>query len=322
MPRSRRHFLKYVAVGTGSALTGAGWWAAKSKQRAARWVRRLVADARRNILPAPFKPDPAHWSDNQVTLAWLGHTTVLINFYGVRILTDPALGNRVGISLGVGIAGPKRYIAPALRPQELPPIDVLLLSHAHMDHMDLPTLRCFGPNTFTVTARTTQDLLQATRLKRITELSWNERVTFSGPKGELEMQGVEVKHWGARWPSEQPRGYNGYILRREGRTLLFAGDTALTPALGQIRSKGPFDLAVMPIGAYRPWIWNHCTPEQAVEMANKAGAQYILPVHHQTFQLSDEPMSEPMERLEAALHHEPERLALRRVGGTFVCPNG
>ena len=74
----------------------------------------------------------------------------------------------------------------------------------------------------------------------------------------------------------------------------------------------------MPIGAYQPWIWNHCTPEQAVEMANAAGADYIVPIHHQTFKLSDEPRREPIERLEAALQHEPERLALRQIGETFT----
>jgi L-ascorbate metabolism protein UlaG (beta-lactamase superfamily) len=129
---------------------------------------------------------------------------------------------------------------------------------------------------------------------------------------------VEVKHWGERWPSELERGYNGYILRREDKAILFAGDTALTPVLADCRSKGPFAAAIMPIGAYRPWIWNHCTPEQAVEMANAANAQYIVPVHHQTFKLSDEPMEEPIERLKVALDHEPERLALKQVGETFV----
>jgi L-ascorbate metabolism protein UlaG (beta-lactamase superfamily) len=318
--RSRRLFLKYVAAGTGTALGGATWWVTKSKQRAARWIRRLAEDSRRNILPSPSKPTPSHWSDNRITLAWLGHSTVLINFYGIRILTDPALGNRVGISLGLGTAGPKRYIAPALRARELPPIDVLLLSHAHMDHMDLPTLSSFRSDTFTVSAKTTLDVIQSTRLKRATELAWNERVTFKGMQSELEIQAVEVKHWGARWPSETPRGYNGYILRREGRSILLAGDTAMTPLLGQLRSQGPFDVGIMPIGAYNPWIWNHCTPEQALEMANKAGADYTLPVHHQTFRLSDEPMSEPIERLETALQKEPERLALCHVGETFVCP--
>jgi L-ascorbate metabolism protein UlaG (beta-lactamase superfamily) len=245
---------------------------------------------------------------------------VLLNFYGVRILTDPALGNRIGVSLGFGTIGPKRFVAPALTPGELPPIDVVLLSHAHMDHLDLPTLGGFDRNTFTVTAKDTHDVLSGTGLKQTRELAWSERATYRGPRGELEIEAIEVKHWGERWPSEKPRGYNGYILRREGKAILFAGDTALTPALGQVRSRGPFELALMPIGAYRPWIRNHCTPEQALEMANDAGAKFIVPVHHQTFRLSEEPNLEPIERLQAALAHEPERLALRQIGQTFQCP--
>src|SRR5262249_24179469 len=233
--------------------------------------------------------------------------------------TDPALGNRIGISLGIGTAGPKRYIAPALHFSELPPIDVLLLSHAHMDHMDLPTLNKFPTGTFTVTAKVTQDLLRAAGLKQVTELGWNERTIFRCGRGQLEITAVEVKHWGERWPSELERGYNGYVLRREDKAVLFAGDTALTPALASCRSQGPFDAAIMPIGAYRPWIWNHCTPEQAVQMVNAAGARYLVPVHHRTFKLSDETMEEPIERLRVALEHEPERLALKQVGETFVC---
>lgn len=253
-------------------------------------------------------------------MAWLGHSTVLINFYGIHILTDPALGNHVGISLGLGTIGPKRYVTPALSFAELPAIDVLLLSHAHMDHMDLPTLRRFAPKTFAVTAKRTGDLIAPNGLRNFTELAWNERTTYRGNCGELQIETVEVKHWGERWPSEKPRGYNGYILRREDKAILFAGDTALTPALRQLKSKGPFEAAIMPIGAYRPWIRNHCTPEQAVEMANAAGARHIIPVHHQTFRLSEEPRNEPIERLQAALQHEPERLALRQIGETFQCP--
>jgi L-ascorbate metabolism protein UlaG (beta-lactamase superfamily) len=308
-----------MAAGLGTTFAGAGWWVSSSKQRAARWARRLAGEARRKIAPAPVKPKPTDWSDNQVTLAWLGHSTVLINFYGVHILTDPALGRHVGISFGLGTIGPKRFIAPALTAGELPQIDVLLLSHAHMDHMDLATLRCFPKATFTVSDRSTEDLLARAGLKQVTELGWNERTALRNSLGELQIEAVEVKHWGQRWPSEMPRGYNGYILRREGKAILFGGDTALTPTLGQLKSRGPFEAAIMPIGAYRPWIRNHCTPEQALEMANAAGAKYIVPVHHQTFCLSEEPMKEPIERLEAALEHERERLALRQIGETFEC---
>jgi L-ascorbate metabolism protein UlaG (beta-lactamase superfamily) len=151
-------------------------------------------------------------------------------------------------------------------------------------------------------------------------MAWGERATFRNAKGVLEIEALQVNHWGRRWPSKIERGYNGYLLRREGKAVLFAGDTALTPLFGEYRSKGPFAAAIMPIGAYQPWIWNHCTPEQAVEMANQAGVHYLVPVHHQTFKLSDEPFGEPLERLTAALHKESERIALRKVGETFTCP--
>jgi len=301
-------------------LAGATWWIGTSKRRAARWVRRIVEDTRRPIEAAPLKPDPTRWSDNALTLSWLGHATVLVNFYGFRILTDPALGSRVGVSLGFGTAGPKRYVGPGLRAHELPRLDLILLSHAHMDHLDLPSLRRLNPETPVITAAATRDVLAGTRFGRIQELMWNDRSVIKSRHGDLHVQAFEVKHWGQRWPSEFPRGYNGYVLRREDKTILFGGDTALTPLFQAVRSRGPFDLAIMPIGAYRPWIWNHCTPEQALEMANRAGAHYVVPVHHQTFRLSDEPMSEPIERLEEALRQEPERLALRQVGETFVCP--
>jgi L-ascorbate metabolism protein UlaG (beta-lactamase superfamily) len=252
-------------------------------------------------------------------MAWLGHSTVLLNFYGLHILTDPALGSRVGISLGLGTAGPKRYIAPALGVKELPRIDLILLSHAHMDHMDLPTLNQLSPETPVITAKETSDLVASTRLKHITELGWKERTTVRCVKGDLLVEAIEVKHWGQRWPSERPRGYGGYVLHREGKALLFAGDTAHTQVFAEARSRGPFEVAIMPIGAYRPWIRNHCTPEQAFEMASWVKAKYLLPVHHKTFRLSDEPMNEPIERLQAAMEREPERLALRQVGETFVC---
>lgn len=291
-----------------------------SNSRAARWARRLAQETKRKVEPAPFVPDPGLWSDNRITLSWLGHSTVLINFYGIKILTDATLHNHIGISWVLGTVGPKRFVAPALTLAQLPPIDVLLLSHAHMDHMDLPTLRLLAKTPATVSARATRDLLAGTGLGHITELGWGDRMTYRNPLGELQIEAFEVKHWGQRWPSDLPRGYNGYVLRREGKALLFGGDTALTPLFGDIKSRGPFEVGIMPIGAYRPWIWNHCTPEEALSMANAARVKYIVPVHHQTFRLSEEPRKEPIERLVAALSSEPDRLALRQIGETFQLP--
>lgn len=262
------------------------------------------------------------WSDSRISFAWLGHASVLIDFYGFRILTDPALATHIGISWALGTIGPKRFIAPALQVNELPPIDLLLLSHAHMDHMDLPTLRRLASTPSTVTARSTSDVFAGAGLRQVTELGWGDKTTCRTARGELQVEAFEVRHWGQRWPSDRPRGYSGYVLRREGKAILFGGDTALTPAFRELKSRGPFAAAVLPIGAYRPWIWNHCTPEEALSMANSAGAGYIVPVHHQTFRLSEEPRNEPIERLTVSLEREPERLALRRIGETFQVPIG
>lgn len=316
--QKRRKFLKLIGVIAAGGAAGT-WWASTSRRRSARWLRTIVADSKRRVAPAPVTPRPSNWSDNAITICWIGHATVLINFYGVSILTDPAMANRIGVPVGVGIAGPKRYIAPALRLKELPRIDVVLLSHAHMDHIDEWTLGRLKPGA-TVTAKSTADILQEAGIKEATEVGWGERAKVRTKEGELEIEAFEVKHWGVRWPSKRERGYNGYVLRREGKALLVGGDTAMTPLFGGLRAKGPFEAAIMPIGAYQPWIRNHCTPEQAVDMANAAGASYVVPVHHLTFKLSDEPFSEPMERLEQALAREPERIALKRVGETFQLP--
>jgi len=182
-----------------------------------------------------------------------------------------------------------------------------------MDHMDLPTLARLQKAEF-VSAKLTRDVVEASGARKITELGWNETSKLHFAAGDLEITGLEVKHWGQRWPKELERGYNGYVLRREGKAILFGGDTALTPLFREHRSFGPFEAALMPIGAYDPWIWNHCAPEQAAQMADWAGAKHFVPIHHQTFKLSNEPMKEPIERVEAALAMENGRLALRQVG--------
>jgi L-ascorbate metabolism protein UlaG (beta-lactamase superfamily) len=134
----------------------------------------------------------------------------------------------------------------------------------------------------------------------------------------VHVRSLEVKHWGARLRSDTYRGWTGFALEREEKRLLIGGDTAETALFRGHRRFGPFEGAIMPIGAYDPWIWNHCTPEQAVGMADAAGARLFLPIHHQTFRLSREPEREPIERAEAALRHEQGRLALRDVGETVV----
>jgi L-ascorbate metabolism protein UlaG (beta-lactamase superfamily) len=282
--------------------------------------REWTVETTRSIAPASAKPRPNEWSNERLTAAWLGHSTVLLNFFGVTILTDPVLLSRIGIPLPFTAIGPKRLTKPALTVDELPPIDLILLSHAHFDHIDWRTLRGLDARTKVVTASRTRDLLRWTRLRAITELGWSESGEVRTAAGTVMVRAFPVKHWGARMQTDLHRGYNGYVIERHERRVIFAGDTALTNSFADLRDDRAYDLAIMGIGAYDPWIRSHCTPEQAIAMANAAGARFIMPVHHQTFKLSFEPFREPIERFTAALANQPERIALREIGETFVLP--
>jgi len=243
--------------------------------------------------------------------AWLGHSTVLIKIDGVTIVTDPVFSTRIGINIGPLTIGLKRLVEPALRAKQMPRPDLILLSHAHMDHFDLPSLRALESKaTRVVTAAKTADLLRVKGYGRVEELGWGETARI----GDVSVRAFEVNHWGARMRSDTHRGFNGYLIETPRYRVVFGGDTAMTTSFRALRSARRLDLAIMPIGAYNPWIRAHCTPEQALKMADEAGAETILPVHHQTFQLSSEPAYEPIERLSSALASRPERLALREIG--------
>ncbi len=298
------------------AMGTAGVWTGCSDAFGARFIRGFMNEIGRPIARCKSTPKPSEWNPNAITAAWLGHASVLVNFYGATILTDPVLMPRIGAAVGVGTVGPKRLIAPALAVEELPKIDVVLLSHAHFDHFDIPTLNALPAGPKAVTARRTGDLLTDSAMNCPTELGWGEKTTVATQYGDIQIEAFEVRHWGARWRHDKYRGYNGYVLSREGKKIIFGGDTALTEHFRPLRSDGPFELAIMPIGSYKPFERSHCTPEQSVQMANDAGAKYLLPIHHKTFTLGREPRGEPLERLEAAL--EPERIGWRAVGETFV----
>lgn len=275
---------------------------------------RVSADRKRAILAPPERPRPKQWSDVGMHAAWIGHSTVLARIDGTTILTDPVFSDRAGINLGVGTLGVKRLVAPALEIEKLPKIDLVLLSHAHFDHFDVPSLRALeNRGTTVVTAAKTADLLRARRYARVHELAWDERVRV----GPLEIRAFRVNHWGARMRKDVYRGFNGYTIDAGRYRVLFGGDTAATDAFRELRSPRAFDLAIMPVGAYNPWIRYHCTPEQAWQMANDAGAEFFLPVHHQTFELSREPYFEPIERVMEAAGRGVDRVAVERIGQEF-----
>lgn len=315
-----RHLSRRTILASG-ALAGAGAaWTSLSSSWSARFLRDRMAEWGRDLPPAPHMPAPASWSDNAITLAWLGHATVLINFYGVRIITDPVLYPRIGVDLVLGSLGPLRLVSSALAPDDLPDIDLVLVSHAHFDHLDTPSLAAIRGTPVAVMSAGTSDLLPRRYYRSAEELRWNDSTKVTTPRGEVLVRSIEVKHWGARIQRDTWRGYGGFIVEREGRRLLIGGDTAECGAFRDHHRFGPFDVAVMPIGAYNPWIRNHCTPEQAVAMADAAGARLFAPVHHKSFALSREPVTEPIERAEQMLSAERDRLGWREIGETLVMP--
>ena len=274
----------------------------------------ISKDYRRVSQPAPQSPDVSQWSNDGLPAAWLGHSTVLLKIHGVTILTDPVFSSRIGLSLGPLTLGIKRLVEIATPLVQLPPIDLILLSHAHMDHFDLPSLRLLeNRSTQVITAVRTSDLLRTRRFASVQELRWNEQTSI----GPLHIRGFEVAHWGARMRSDVYRGFNGYVLELGNYRVLFGGDTAYTESFKKLRSSRKIDLAIMPIGAYDPWIRVHCNPEQAWAMANDAGAERILPVHHQTFKLSNEGLLEPIERLMAAAGSAADQSCLSEIGQEF-----
>ncbi|WAH40786.1 MBL fold metallo-hydrolase [Alicyclobacillus fastidiosus] len=262
-------------------------------------------------------PKPDEWGDEGLYIAWIGHSTLLIRMDGVNIITDPVFSERVGVSLPLCTIGPRRHVAPALALAQCPPVDVVLLSHAHMDHFDYPSLRhLIGPQTQVVTAANTARLIRRFGPRGVFELEPGQAVELDCG---VTITGQRVKHWGSRFPWNRDQGYQGYVIQRGDWCVFFAGDTALTSEMEAVAKFQP-QVTCMPIGAYAPETFQgaHCTPEQAWEMFLATGAQHLIPIHHDTFVLSQEPLDEPINRLLRAASAREEVIALTKHGETFA----
>ncbi|MGH7856552.1 MAG: MBL fold metallo-hydrolase, partial [Candidatus Binatia bacterium] len=154
--------------------------------------------------------------------------------------------------------------------------------------------------------------------ERVVELAWGATTEVGG----VTVEAIPLAHWGRRWPWERWRGYNGYLLTRGETTLLFAGDTAYTPALAELGKRRPITAAIIGNGAYDPWIWNHASPEQVWQMFRESRATYLLPIHWDTFQLGKEPVGEAMSRLYAAAGSDSGKIVIRRIGDTWTLMKG
>jgi L-ascorbate metabolism protein UlaG (beta-lactamase superfamily) len=274
----------------------------------------LACSGWRSPAPAPRTPDPSQWRKRDLTIAHLGHASVLIDFAGTMILTDPVLYARIGLALGPVTIGPKRVVANALAAEQLPKLDAVLVTHAHMDSLDRRSLVRLASAPLLVVPERTRDLVDDLGYPKVVELAWGEQVAA----GDVSIEAVQVRHWGRRWPWGGWRGYDGYLLRRGRVSVLFASDTAYSPELAAFAKRRGVTVAILGIGAYDPWVWNHQTPEQAWQTFEASGARYLIPVHWDTFRLGKEPLGEAMRRLLAAAGEASDRVVIREIGATWT----
>jgi len=249
--------------------------------------------------------------DARAHLTWVGHATFAMRLGGRMVLTDPVWAERM--------ATRKRLSAPGVAVGALPPVDVVTVSHAHFDHMDLPTLRAIGPRPTYVVPKDNADLLRG--LPNVVELGWWE----SWETKDLRVTLVPAHHWSMRAPWDRnQRLWGGFVYESPEGAAYHAGDTAMSPLVfDAIADRFPrLDWAMLPIGAYDPpWFMSpqHMGPEEAVRAWERLGARHLVAMHWGTYRLTDEPTGEPPQRLRkelAACGHDAARAWVMDVGET------
>jgi L-ascorbate metabolism protein UlaG (beta-lactamase superfamily) len=283
---------------------------------AAPWPRRIVDEA-----PPPLPP----LGPGEVAATYIGHATLLLRFPGRTVLTDPVFSERAS---PVGWLGPRRVRAPAIALDDLPSIDVVLLSHNHYDHMDLPSLRRIRDrwNPPIVTGIGNGAYLAARGIGNVIELDWWERTE---PCPGLAIVYVPAQHWSRRRPWDTNRMlWGGHVVEAGGARAYFAGDTGYPGRFAEIaRRLGPPDLALLPIGAYEPrWFMaqQHMNPDDAVRAHLDLGAKLSIAIHFGTFPLTDEAIDAPAAALAAALetHRVPaSSFRVPAFGETITAPH-
>lgn len=228
----------------------------------------------------------------EVALTWIGHASFLIQFSDLNALIDPNFANWLFLV--------KRLKHAGLKIKDLPPIDLVLLTHAHFDHFHKPTLRKLPSPKIGVMPWGVGSLAKGLGFERIIELKWWE----SFHHGDWKVTLTPCKHWGARTIHDKHRGYGGFVLEHQGRRIYHAGDSAYFDGFKEIGERFAPEIALLPIGAYYPESFRHVHmgPDDAVKVFKDVRAQWLVPMHFGTFKLSFESMDEPPRWLKELAH--------------------
>ena len=253
--------------------------------------------------PAPLAPVSLaylHQPVKHVRITWLGHSAFLVQLPGLNILTDPMLGNRAS---PFPFAGPKRLVPVPFRLSDLPNVHLVLLSHDHYDHLDKGSIqhinRLFNP--LFLAPLKVEKHLSRWGITQWLSLDWWQYTTFKG----LTFHCTPARHFSGRWLHDRNQTlWAGWMLSTPHLSIYFAGDTAYAPFFKEIADHlMPPQIALLPIGAYEPhWLMQsvHMNPEEATRAYSDLKATHFIPMHWGTFDLADEPLDEPPERLKQA----------------------
>lgn len=293
-----------------------------------RRIIRFVLNDGRPLWPddvpiTPSKP-PARVEGTGMRVTWIGHATALVQTQGLNIVTDPIWSRYASPVWGIG---PERHRAPGVRFEDLPKIDIVLVSHSHFDHMDVPTLRKLWDRDrpLIVTSLGNDAILKKKGIEAVAR-DWGQSVTI---RPGIEIFIDRVHHWGTRSVKDRNRMlWSGFTMTLPGGNLYFAGDTGMGDGLWpyEAAEHGPIRLALIPIGSYQPremMAANHLDPAEAVTVFERLGAMYALGIHWGTFQLASDRIDDPPAILRGALaaaHIDPHRFRATEAGEAWTIP--
>ena len=272
-------------------------------------------------LPLTGQPGvPAAVAPGELGVMFLGHSSFLLQLAGLNVLVDPVFATRLIVL--------RRQRRVGIRMKDLPAVDLVLLTHAHMDHLNRPTLRRVaraarrqnGQGPVAIVPHGVADLVEGLGFREIRELEWWQSTEFNG----LQVTLTPAKHWGARMFTDTHRLFGGYVIEGGGHRIYHSGDTAYFGGFSEIGRRLRPQVALLPIGAYFPDSYRgvHTSPEEALRSFIEVGAQVMIPMHFGTFRLGREPMAEPPVRLmaEARRLNVESQVKVLAEGETMIWP--
>lgn len=293
------------------------------------WMRklgqlwRLVRES--HEVPLEGEPRvPLAVSEHEAGITFIGHSSFLLQMGGQNVLVDPVFATRLILLRRKRVAG--------VRVSDLPRIDAVLLTHAHMDHLDRPSLRAVAremrrrkvPAPVAIVPHDVEDLVSDLGFGGVHSLRWWQSVEL-GEYHPMRITLTPAKHWGARMFNDTHRGFGGYMLEKPGLPRVYhSGDTAYFQGFTEIGRRLKPEIALLPIGAYYPDSYRavHTSPEEALRAFLDLGAEVMIPMHYNTFRLGREPMDEPLPRLMKAADSEgvDERIHPLAEGESWIVP--